>query len=381
MAVISTFYIGLTRQEKVASSVETTTKTLADYANDIATAEGLNLNYYIVSLERNPSFNSLNYPTETLSDIETALGVTLVAGDTFISTPFQTNLTKEQKQVQKLAIAAAKRNEAYDINKLPTKYSVNSVVDNANTGGLQDRRPWIIDWSRVMDGMVLWLDAGDTDSYPGTGTTWTDLTNPANNGTLVGNITYSSANGGVLVFPNPNEGVGTTSYIRMGRVTEFMPTTGLTVEQWLYLDDWVPANGFQTISNTEAGGYAISVRTGGIDGIVLLNGVYRNARLTDASGLTGWNHVALTCDGRYVKLYVNGVDTLTGNNDAGAVYPITYHPTNGLFIGAEAGNNATTPNEIRSFIGSIGTTAIYNRALSAAEVLKNYNSDKSRFGL
>lgn len=288
---------------------------------------------------------------------------------------------KEQRQIAKLDLAATKRGEAYDINKLPTKYSGNTLVDNDNTGGLEPRRPWIIDWSRVTDGMVLWLDAGDTDSYPGTGTTWTDLTDPANNGTLVGNITYSSANGGALVFPDPNEGVGTTSYIRMNRVTEFMPTTGLTVEQWLYLDDWTPTNGFQTISNTEAGGYAISVRTGGIDGIVLLNGVYRNARLTDASTLTGWNHVALTCDGRYVKLYVNGVDTLTGNNDAGAVYPITYHPTNGLFIGAEAGNNATTPNEIRSFIGSIGTTAIYNRALTASEVLKNYNSDRSRFGV
>ena len=287
--------------------------------------------------------------------------------------------TKELRQKAKLDLAATKRGELYDINKLPTQYSDNAVTPNAGT--LEPRRPWVIDKSRVTAGMVLWLDAGDTDSYPGTGTTWTDLTNPANNGTLVGNITYSSTNGGVLViFPNPNEGVGTTSYIRMGRVTEFMPTTGLTVEQWLYLDDWTPTNGFQTISNTEAGGYAISVRTGGIDGIVLLNGVYRNARFLNASVLSGWNHVALTCDGRYVKLYVNGVDTLTGNNDAGAVYPITYHPTAGLFIGAEAGNNATTPNEIRSFIGSIGTTAIYNRPLTAAEVLKNYNSDKARFG-
>ena len=374
MASIDLTYKGLTGAYGTITGFDDTT-TIDDLITAIAADEGLDTNYYTISKIGDPS-NTLSISFGDSTTSVTDLGI--VDGDAILCTSNQTG-SREARQIQKLDIAAAKRNEAYNRDKLPTKYSGNTIVNNAGT--LEPRRPWIIDWSRTMAGMVLWLDAGDTDSYPGTGTTWTDLTNPANNGTLVGNITYTSANGGALVFPNPNEGVGTTSYIRMNRVTEFMPTTGLTVEQWLYLDDWTPTNGFQTISNTEAGGYAISVRTGGIDGIVLLNGVYRNARLTDASVLSGWNHIALTCDGRYVKLYVNGVDTLTGNNDAGAVYPITYHPTNGLFIGAEAGNNATTPNEIRSFIGSIGTTAVYSRALSAAEILKNFNSDKARFGL
>ena len=148
MAAIDTYYIGLTRQAKTLSNVETTTKTLADYANDIATAEGLNLNYYIISLERYPSFNSINYPSQTLSQIETALGITLGDGDVFISTPFQTNLTKELKQKQKLDIAAATRaadgnpRATYDITELPTQYSSNNVVDNPNVGGLIEGRPW-----------------------------------------------------------------------------------------------------------------------------------------------------------------------------------------------------------------------------------------------
>ncbi len=150
MAAIDTFYIGLTRQAKTAATVETTTKTLADYANDIATAESLNLNYYIVSLERNPSFNSLSYPSETLSAIETALGITLVNGDVFISTPFQTNLTKEQKQIQKLNIAAATRSadgdprSNYDLSQLPNPYNGNLVDpdETSNFGGLVQGRPW-----------------------------------------------------------------------------------------------------------------------------------------------------------------------------------------------------------------------------------------------
>ena len=148
MAAIDTYYIGLTRQAKTLSTVETTTKTLAAYANDIATAEGLNLNYYVISLERYPSFNSLTYTSETLSQIETATGITLVDGDVFISTPFQTNLTKELKQIQKLDIAAATRTadsnprDTYTITDLPTKYTGNNVTDNPNVGGLIDGRPW-----------------------------------------------------------------------------------------------------------------------------------------------------------------------------------------------------------------------------------------------
>jgi hypothetical protein len=148
MANIDTYYIGLTRQPKTLSTVNTLTKTLAAYANDIATAEGLNPNYYSISLERNPTFNSVNYPSQTLSQIETALGVTLVNGDLFITTPFQNGLTKEQRQIQKLDIAAATRTadsnprDTYTVTDLPTKYTGDTVTDNPNPGGLVPGRPW-----------------------------------------------------------------------------------------------------------------------------------------------------------------------------------------------------------------------------------------------
>ena len=52
----------------------------------------------------------------------------------------------------------------------------------------------------VTDGLVLLLDAGNTKSYPGTGTTWTDISRNGNNGTLTNGPTFDSANGGSLVF-------------------------------------------------------------------------------------------------------------------------------------------------------------------------------------
>ena len=52
----------------------------------------------------------------------------------------------------------------------------------------------------VRDGLVLNLDAGEPSSYPGTGTAWTDLSGNGNTGTLTNGPTYSSANGGSIVF-------------------------------------------------------------------------------------------------------------------------------------------------------------------------------------
>lgn len=374
MASINLTYKGLIGAYGTITGFDDTT-TIDDLITAIAADEGLDTNYYTISKIGDPSRTlSITYGDSTTSVAD--LGI--VDGDTILCTTNQ-NGSKEFRQIQKLDIAAAKRNEIYDRDKLPTKYGENAVVDNANTGGLEPRRPWVIDWSRVMDGMVLWLDAGDTDSYPGTGTVWTDLTDPANSGTLVGTITYSSDAGGALVFPNPNTSTA-TSYVRMNRVTEFQPTAAITVEQWLYPDDWTPAAGQQSISCTEGGGYAISLRNNGIDFIVSAGGSYRVGELSDASGLSGWNHIVATFDGRYARMYVNGVlaDIVT---DVGSTVSITYNATNGLFIGAEAGGNATTPNTIQSYEGKIGTTAIYNRALTPTEILKNYNSDRSRFGV
>lgn len=148
MASILTYYNGLTRQGNIALTVETTTMTLAAYANEIATAENLNLNYYIVTLGRDGRFNSVSYPSQTFSQIETALGITLQPGDVFTSTPFQNGLTKELRQIQKLDIAAAKRladgnpRYTYDINKLPNPYNGNDSAPDDGASTLVVGRPW-----------------------------------------------------------------------------------------------------------------------------------------------------------------------------------------------------------------------------------------------
>lgn len=152
MAEATTYWNGLTRKGNILLQVNTDSATFSAYIGIIAEAEGLSSSYYCLSLQRDPRFNSIDYPTEFFVDIETDLGIPrLVNGDVFIATPLQDGLTKEQKQVQKLNIAAATREAdgnarfVYDITQLPNPYNDNEVDpdENPNTGGLVQGRPWV----------------------------------------------------------------------------------------------------------------------------------------------------------------------------------------------------------------------------------------------
>ena len=70
----------------------------------------------------------------------------------------------------------------------------------------------------VEDGLVLALDAGNTKSYPGSGTTWTDLSGNGNNGTLTNGPTYSSSNGGSIVFDGVNDFVDISNSFQVSTV-------------------------------------------------------------------------------------------------------------------------------------------------------------------
>jgi hypothetical protein len=86
----------------------------------------------------------------------------------------------------------------------------------------------------IFNGLELWLDASNTASYPGTGTTWTDLSGNGNNGTLIYGVTYSSTNGGTMVFNGSSN-----NRVR----TNFAPTfTDFTVCIW-FKDNGSPQYG------------------------------------------------------------------------------------------------------------------------------------------
>lgn len=217
------------------------------------------------------------------------------------------------------------------------------------------------------------LDASDASSYPGTGTTWFDISGNSRNATIVNNPSFTTNDGGAFEF------TGTSNYMSLGNVAALKPTSEITFSQWLNATDWAYNNGSDYrsgLSSTQGGGYAIYILEGKLVGYVRANGIYQKPEIV-SNTLSGWHYVSVTFDGRYARLYVDGVERNVV--DAGGSFSISYNVTNSIMIGAEA-SGSDTPETGRRWEGKIATTEIYDRALSAAEVLENYNATKSRFG-
>lgn len=217
---------------------------------------------------------------------------------------------------------------------------------------------------------ILNLDATNTSSYSGSGTTWTDLSFPQYNSTLVNAPVFNVE--GYFDFN------GTDEYASIAHTAALKPTVEITIEQWLYADDWTAgtAGAYKTsVSCTQGGGYAHYIWDGVWKSYIRANGVYQIPTV-DVSSLTGWHHFITTFDGRYTKLYLDG--TLVDTEDIGTSgNAIQYSVNNSLLIGAEA--SSTTAPEGFYWDGKISTTLIYNKALSANEVQRRFNQTRSNY--
>jgi hypothetical protein len=98
----------------------------------------------------------------------------------------------------------------------------------------------------VMDGLVMYLDAGNTKSYLSGSSTWNDLSGNGNNGTLTNGPTFSSANGGSIVF----DGVDDTITVPYSSTLD--PTGGITIEAWIYANN-ITTNRYYEIYRKETG--------------------------------------------------------------------------------------------------------------------------------
>jgi hypothetical protein len=110
---------------------------------------------------------------------------------------------------------------------------------------------------------------------------------------------------------------------------------------------------------------------------VYRNGVYiwgvSKTKVSDWS--EGWHHLVGTYDGYKAEIYVDGIKGNTSEVSS-TKYPITYHTTNALFIGAEAGESSVTPDGLY-FLGKIFDVKIYGKAFTEEEVAALYNTNIS----
>jgi hypothetical protein len=205
--------------------------------------------------------------------------------------------------------------------------------------------------SSVTSGLVLCLDAANRKSYPTTGTTWTDLSGRGNTGTLTNGPTYSSANGGSIVFD------GVDDYI----TSSFATISGQAVTYcgWLYSTETTAT--YRNFVDSVTANPMIWWNTSGqiefdTGGSYTTPAVYRNQ----------WVYVALSkpSGSSSASYYVNGV--LVGSGSAYTTPALT--PTWFNRAGAQ------------TWKGNCSNVQAYNRALSASEISQNYNATKSRYG-
>jgi hypothetical protein len=225
----------------------------------------------------------------------------------------------------------------------------------------------------VTDGLVLALDAANTKSYPGSGTKWNDLSRGGNNGTLINGPTFNSGNGGSIVFDGVDDGVLVNS-------PPFSSSTNsLTFNFWVY------GTGTSTASQTILGR---DTNSGAIPHVLIRRTSNLNLTFNFSNGISpvtaNLSNVFLNNLDKWVNLQI------TANYTTGTV--ILYR--NGVFytqftMSTPIFPNTNVPIYISSFAfpgfipwtGNISITQIYNRALSAQEILQNYNATKTRYGL
>ena len=199
------------------------------------------------------------------------------------------------------------------------------------------------------DNLVLALDAGNLISYPGSGTTWTDLSGNRNNGTLTNGPTFDSANGGSIVFD------GTNDYVT-GNITNVSVYTFFI---------------FIKITSYKVGGGLIC-GTGGSLGAQLGGGntlQFENATTVFVPTTGQWYHFAFvqSTGSSNQRIYINGSSyaTNTGSSSLGSGYSLARREVSGpIYLNCQ-----------------IGLAHIYNRDLTATEILQNYSVNKNRFGL
>lgn len=227
----------------------------------------------------------------------------------------------------------------------------------------------------VTDGLVFVVDAANYESYPGSGTTWSDLSGNGNNGTLKNGAAFNSTNIDGITFDKVDE------YVEISNQIQFDYNEPFTLNTWVNSED---ANNNQIINNenTSYRGYQLVISSTGPGQVwlSLRNAVstnYISALTTNPVTSNTWVNITGTYDGSSnasgLTIYFNGVpQSVTNPGDNLTSTTISNEKT---WIGYRR------PNTQGPFNGKIAIVQIYNKELSSTEVAQNYNSLKSRFNL
>lgn len=218
----------------------------------------------------------------------------------------------------------------------------------------------------VTSGLTLYLDAAISNSYPGSGTTWYDLSGNGNNGTLQSAISYSSDNGGYLDFN------GSTDYVTLPEIS--IAGNEISFDVWNYgITSKTSSIIFLTDSNEAR---LLNVHLPWSNSTVYFDkgGVYydRISKSASNSEYQGWHYWAFTANAfsGSMKIYLDGSLWHSGTGKNKVISNVT---------GTTRRIGRTDANDYHR--GYISNLKLYEKELTAAEVTQNYNALKGRYGL
>ena len=199
----------------------------------------------------------------------------------------------------------------------------------------------------------------------GAGTIASDFSGNSNIGTLTNGPTWTTGQvGGAVSFD------GTNDYILVLDSDSLDLTNQMSISAWVYQDSWNDT--FEEFLRKENAYYLVSLKPGSwgmylngrIDFGLYIGGTWRSVALDNFPALSSWRYIVATYNSSVQKLYINGSEVASG-----AQTGVISTNTNNLLIGQIQGGG-------QAFKGFLDEIAIYNRALSTAEVLGIYNGQK-----
>ena len=226
------------------------------------------------------------------------------------------------------------------------------------------------------EGLILNLDAGNSLSYPGSGTTWTDLSG-INNASLNGAV-YSSFGRGSIEFDGTNDYVdlGGKTYIGSGEIETGEADGNYTLEAWIYVRSSQGTNldADSIVGSTST--YGVGMQVGISGGFPRINYGARGTSnfYSSTFSYNTWTHVVLSrIGGTSVRTYLNGqFDTSTAITDLEVVAGQSYG-------GMQIGNSSARVSGY--YDGYISIVRIYKIGLIDEQVQQNFNALSSRYGL
>ena len=219
----------------------------------------------------------------------------------------------------------------------------------------------------VSSGLQLYLDAASSTSYPGSGTTWFDLSGQGNDVAMQnsGSILYTSSGGGYFTL------VSNGYFNRASTTGVPTGTSAYTMSVWVQwpTGTWPVSGGMIGIGSSITTNLTNQFRTVNTNGLVNYwygNDLNATSTLSPASQ---WFNAVAQWDGTTRKIWVNGTQIAsagaTGLNVASSLLQV----------------GATNIGGSEPLSGRIGQALVYNRALSVTEIQQNYDAVRSRYGV